>query len=499
MRKLQIRYLLVVMSLLMALVLPGCQILQPDTQDDRVNTSSDIAAENTTVTTGEKKVFRVVVNDGGMVELTEKLIEQFEENHPELTVELQVLPITRVMNPENTEIRELQMQRLRTQIMAGDGPDVYLMPSAAAYDESLFWDVQQSMRNGIFADISKYYDADTELNKQNLVTPIMDAGVIDGARYVLPLFYEMPVAYVDVEQFEAEGGTMDMFNGTITDFHQKALSSGNPRLATGVTVDRLAMRKISLNFIPELIDYTEQELLVTKEDIVPFLENYQTLFSLEKRNPDIEDHGVQLNSPGTLERFISNDGFWNEYRCMYIGLMQDMIDNIVFSKAFDVNIEMYPVAASDGDVVADVSFYGAVDGNCDDPALAYEFLRMFLTKEAQWTGNRVTDALKYIGWPVYANADTDALNAEIKDCVWQLTGNAEKKLNLGETKLTDEDLLDLYAHIDRVQFTSDFERAFFYEIIDMMNNGDTGEVEDFDIKAGVEKWLDDIDWFLAES
>ena len=45
--------------------------------------------------------------------------------------------------------------------------------------------------------------------------------------------------------------------------------------------------------------------------------------------------------------------------------------------------------ALDGDLVANITYYGAVGAGCETPELAYSFLRMFLLEETQWEKNRV--------------------------------------------------------------------------------------------------------------
>ena len=58
----------------------------------------------------------------GMNLQAEIIAERMEKENPGLTVQLDILPT----DPQEREIR---LKRLRTKIMAGDGPDVYLLPT----------------------------------------------------------------------------------------------------------------------------------------------------------------------------------------------------------------------------------------------------------------------------------------------------------------------------------------------------------------------------------
>ena len=179
------------MLLLCALLLSGCK-KEPGSSETEGQTE---AVTNSTVITeppDPDKVFWIVMDKTvGMTSLVEKLIDTFQSDHPELQVELQVIPTYYFQSDKDK--RDAVLQEIRTAMAEGNGPDVFLLPAAQKNGEPLFVDVNLAMRDGVFADISTYYDADTELDKEGLVTAVMDAGMVDGARYVLPLRYDMPV------------------------------------------------------------------------------------------------------------------------------------------------------------------------------------------------------------------------------------------------------------------------------------------------------------------
>ena len=49
--------------------------------------------------------------------------EWMESAHTDITVELEILPA-------DADLREIRLKQLRAQIMAGNGPDVYLLPTS---------------------------------------------------------------------------------------------------------------------------------------------------------------------------------------------------------------------------------------------------------------------------------------------------------------------------------------------------------------------------------
>ena len=125
----------------------------------------------------------------GMNLQAEIIAKRMEKKNPGLTVELDILPT----DPQEREIR---LKQLRTKIMAGDGPDVYLLPTGGTLTQDyriseswflrfreisiapLFQDVEQAMRSGLFYDIQTYYEADRTLGKDALNSQIMDTGTL---------------------------------------------------------------------------------------------------------------------------------------------------------------------------------------------------------------------------------------------------------------------------------------------------------------------------------
>ena len=152
----------------------------------------------------------------GMNLQAEIIAKRMEKDNPGLTVELDILPT----DPQEREIR---LKQLRTKIMAGDGPDVYLLPTGGTLTQDyrifeswflrfreisiapLFQDVEQAMRSGLFYDIQTYYEADRTLGKDALNSQIMDAGTLGKKRYLFPLRFDIPVLLSDSDQWTSFG------------------------------------------------------------------------------------------------------------------------------------------------------------------------------------------------------------------------------------------------------------------------------------------------------
>jgi ABC-type glycerol-3-phosphate transport system substrate-binding protein len=83
--------------------------------------------------------------------------DYYTSKNPQIKVNVEVLP-------EEKEARSVKLQKLRTEIMSGNGPDIYLLNGFETYEdealEPLFTDIEKTMESGIFAGLNKNMEKD---------------------------------------------------------------------------------------------------------------------------------------------------------------------------------------------------------------------------------------------------------------------------------------------------------------------------------------------------
>lgn len=260
-----------------------------------------------------------------------------------------------------------------------------------------------------------------------------------------------------------------------------------------------------------MIDYNEPGILLTADKMAAFLKKIQNVRSGEIVDPSNAKYRAYINYPPVLPSLFSSFHFWTDYTCMYIGRMQDLLDNAAYAKLRNMEMAMLPVAATDGMVTADVTYYGAVGDGCNDLALAYEFLRMFLTEEAQIGMNQDTvDPAYYLGWPVRATGDISALwetklsyvvsyQADIDS--WDMEKKDqyyECRRGILELSLTNNDLPILDVTVDKIQISIDLERELHRNVINALHDSISGEASGSDVEVLAAEWLDELYWHLME-
>ena len=174
-------------------------------------------------------------DDREMYDLIHDLAEKYSTEHENVNIEIEVVPFGKDEGDRDTFI-----DQLRVEIMAGKGPDVFLLPTTRFTNEVVFNDLELSMQNGIFREISAYYDADEELHKEELNQTVMDAGTYGEARYILPLRYNFPVLAVNQENMKNYGLTVEDIN-TTDKLMKTILESQDPALVNAAYIDALYM------------------------------------------------------------------------------------------------------------------------------------------------------------------------------------------------------------------------------------------------------------------
>ncbi len=468
-------------------------------------------------------------DDDGMTRLVRQVVNAFQADHPDVAVTLDVLPT-------GGSQRETTLKQLRTKIMAGNGPDVFLLPSCDAYRydltqwypseiltlsnqiEPLFSDPLQTMYRGAFMDISRFYDSDTELNTEQLQPDVMEAGTLDGGRYLLPLYYDFPVLYADTEGMQSMGLELDGRWGNLV---EAALAQGSPLLASNAKPDFCQLGS-AFTLLPAALDYKNDTVTVTEEDILSFLTRYQALLTLAD-GQDSDPYGPSMNNwaDHSWVQITESDGsfhtddtemFPNKIPVLVSTLSQAPIAAAIAKAARREEVQMIPLTGDDGALTATVTYYGALGAGCRNPELGYDLLRRFLLEENQWEQNRPLYPDPFdnrypkqyhpiiIGWPVRNHGWLDTKWLYYRNTQFPFIGGGnrdaagERHRKLLRVKLTVDDIPALDAKIDRVSFGNTLEQ----EIAASLRQLRDGEAEDADLEAQAAQFLRELRWQMME-
>lgn len=316
----------------------------------------------------------------------------FEEAHPGVTIQIDILPT-------QEQERSAYLQQLRTQILRGQGPDAYLLPTSNGLMigdgvgriylevEMLFADVASAMENGMFRDMSRWYDADTELGKESLNTTVMNAGVLDGNRYILPLRYDIPVIYAEMQPLRDAGFDVSALEKPLPELMQAALATGDPVVAAGGVYD-------GSEGFGNWIDYETGQVTLTEDTLTSYMETYRRLLETSR-----EGKALHMSVTNYIFGLYHAENKYPLRYPLYIGSLAQLLDYAPVAQYEGSELAILPLQAQDGGTVATVTYYAAMGSGCRNPELTYEFLRQFLLEESQWEYNRPTKMNMLVGYP----------------------------------------------------------------------------------------------------
>lgn len=100
------------------------------------------------------------------------------------------------------ENRDEELKRLRTELMSGKGPDLFILNAYSTLSSGsfLFPDIEKTMRAGVFQDLTAFFDESEEFSQ--FIEPVMQAGKLNSKRYVVPLQYHIYHYYGPKDKFE---------------------------------------------------------------------------------------------------------------------------------------------------------------------------------------------------------------------------------------------------------------------------------------------------------
>ena len=410
------------------------------------------------IVTDATECYGTELSPSELAESIGNVLAYWQESHPDVQTSLEILP-------DNEEERKAALQKLRTEIMAGQGPDVFLLPAGSTISlprpnfswlDPLFQNVEQAMRNRLFLDLSEYFNNDADLNRAALNDRILQGGVADGKRYVLPLGYNMPVLYVDRDRARELGLDTEKLSGlNLYELYDALYETQDPASTWGVTIGPLNMK---FSLFPNLMDYEQGKVTLTGSEIEAFFENRAPLLEVQK---DYRPGSWTIH----LYNFLSGDAEFvlNGKTACYIGELSMAAELLGTGKGTGMNLSAVPLRSADGSVIADITYWGAINANCPCPEEAYSFLRLFLQEEVQLQKGfgedypTVCSKLRQ-GWPVLSAGSGELMwNMALRRSVGTQTSpellNAMVSLSFDDSDV--ENLLS--AEIDEVRFSNPLE------------------------------------------
>ncbi len=249
----------------------------------------------------------------------------------------------------------------------------------------------------------------------------------------------------------------------------------------------------------ETIDYNRQTVLLSEDSVAAYLKDAARVRVLASQDiakvnpPRIGCYtGSQLLQGDPTFPLGGEDSPYADGFPLYAGALENALDIVAVGQTVGMDVTMFPLRATDGSLVANVTYWGAVGANASNPELAYDFLRQTLLADFQWEqsngvtvseGNltiRPSIGLCASGWPVRSVGSTEALwdlySRQLESNLSAATGDAADRIRIRDVlqnaNVTTGDIPLLDAQIDAVRFYIPPEGDFYTTILSLYPEAD---------------------------
>lgn len=340
------------------------------------------------------------------------LIDAWEYFNKGLKAELVVIPSDR-------DEAEIKVSEIRTEILAGGGPDVFLMynrdPLLWLYEPtsstpSLFPNPEKAMYTGVFLPLDSYMENARYYNPEHYNQIIMEAGKTEEGQCLLPLTYDYRVSYLKEHQEHPI---------------QMPLPSWESLVSGEAGIPSTMLRFVNYSFfdlLGEYADYENKKLLISEEELYEYVREAIDYGKLAENGPEAE---------GMV---------WAEETCA-----SSFLAGTTFSTQNPNSLLALP--NRDGGINANISSYVGINKNTTKPSQAFSFLDLLLSDEIMTlSGFWVEEENKFKGSGVHTDRFGVSVNEKRFETWCKLLPDDTKKA-----------FRELNSQISSVRFSSDLD------------------------------------------
>lgn len=303
------------------------------------------------------------------------LIDAWEYFNKGLKAELVVIP-------GNRDEAEIKVSEIRTEILAGGGPDVFLIYNkdllmwAAKSTPSLFPNPEKAMHTGVFLPLDSYMENARYYNPEHYNQIIMEAGKTEEGQCLLPLTYDYYVSYLEEQQENPI---------------QMPLPSWESLVSGEAGIPSTMLQFVNYSFfdlLGEYADYENKKMLISEEELYEYVREAIDYGKLAENGPEAE---------GMV---------WAEATCASDVLEQpsDFMQN---SNSF------LALPNRNGGINANISSFVGINKNTTKPSQAFSFLDLLLSDEIMtYSGFWVEEEKEFKGSGLHLDSFGISVNQE---------------------------------------------------------------------------------------
>ena len=289
-------------------------------------------------------------------------IAKFTTKHPDIKLEEEIY--------EDETTREIKKQTM-TKVLAGEGPDILIMRVKD------FPNINKMFQSKLFYDLNTLIKDDKSFKMDEYNKVVMDSGIVDGKRYVVPLFFNIS-AITTTKSFLSKNG-LNIPEGGVswTELSQmvKKFVNNNKNDGKYMFGSDFSFDSLIYNSYMKFVDFNKKESSFDSEEFISLLNIYKDIQAAVC--PD------EVAKKSNIADLMKNGTYGIVQWDTNIQARQSM--DSFYKQIFGEEVYMIPSPGDKqtADITAGVRVVAGINVNCKKPQEAYEFLKQLLSKDNQ--------------------------------------------------------------------------------------------------------------------
>lgn len=384
------------------------------------------------------------------------IVKHFGGTPSGIKAKLEVLPM------EGDSAYDAELTKLRTEIMAGNGPDVFLMSGFGGGDASLpkntlFQNPEAAMKKGIFLPLDKYIENAQFMEFDKFDPEVMAAGQNEQGQVILPMFYRVceMVAFPEDKDVLLPANWNELLDCTDSDVRVRA--------SFGLT--NLGFREMCFD---KIADSQNEELLIGEEEFF-------------------------LWAKEAVDFYTGN-----------IPLMDKLSSTMTAQQAIDLansgEMQYFVPGTATGSINAAIETWCAVSNTTKHPDDAFFIADIFLSRdflqqEAFWRKQPPPD-MSHQNMTFFWTAGEDLVPVH----TGLLSGKGSYKYNEGLVPARRTAIKNARENIGYAYLTGNIDREIDHMMAGLLERARQGEnITDDDLRKATDKTYTTMEMMLAES
>jgi len=258
---------------------------------------------------------------------------------------------------------------ISTEIMSGSGPDVIL------FNNYTFNSIRKAINSGAFLPLNQLMDNDSDFDKEEYFSSILDAGKINGQYLFIPRNCNINILATTKKTLDKYEISPDKMNWSWESYIELV----NRKKISNVIAPSLRLSQFLNSSWSDYIDYDKKVSNFNTEKFKKVLEKYKNLWKVSTPDKTYYKYSDGPSVISANEAVMINEPFFGSPYEIWT-------ENSKYKSVLGEEMILLPIPSLEGKKVipyTTINACVAINSNCKNNDVAFNFIKMLISKEMQ--------------------------------------------------------------------------------------------------------------------